>query len=97
MTTAIGRLLDASGKPDWQVGAEVGIHPSVISRYRSGERRPHARHIKRLCDYLRVDEKQLLGTAEEFELDGQILRMEHVGDPSLLPKRSADDPTAWID
>jgi transcriptional regulator with XRE-family HTH domain len=94
--TAIARLVDVSGHPDWEVGAACGIHPSTLSRYRSGERVPHARHVVRLCEYLNVTEAMLLGDEADLPYERTIRVAEVPGPRNLLPA-GMDDPAEWIE
>lgn len=60
----LGELLDASKLPAWQIGAECGIHPTLISLYRTGARTIHERHAAYLADYFGVTPAVILGDEE---------------------------------
>lgn len=79
--TAVGVLLDGTGKTDSEVAAALGIHSSLISRYRTGERRPSKRHADLLCRYFGCSLTELLGPAPDDTID----------DTHLL------EPESWID
>lgn len=50
----LAELLEASGRPDWEVAAAVGIHPTQLSFYKCGKRIPHDRHAGWLAAYFGV-------------------------------------------
>jgi transcriptional regulator with XRE-family HTH domain len=89
--TSVGLLLDASGKPDWQVAMACDIHPSVISRYRSGERTPHRRHAEKLAGFFDCAIDMVLGPPEDLPYSSIVRVVEIAGPLSLDP----DDE--WID
>lgn len=83
--TRIAALLDASGSSDHQVAHDLGIHPSLISRYRSGNRRPSKRHTDLLCTYFDCTPAELLGPVDTIE------------DASWSPLGTDVDADDWID
>jgi transcriptional regulator with XRE-family HTH domain len=93
--TTIGLLLDATGKTDWQVAQDTGIHPTVISRYRSGERRPHARHAQALAEYFAVPTDTILAPPSVLTVN-DVVRVADVSGPIPLTD-TIDDPAEWID
>jgi transcriptional regulator with XRE-family HTH domain len=93
--TTIGLLLDATGKTDWQVSQETGIHPTVISRYRSGERKPHQRHAIILGEYFGVPADTVFSAPEGIQMH-DLVRIIEVAGPIPIPDTVAD-PTDWVD
>ena len=89
--TALARLLDGTGRPDWQVAAELGIHPTLVSLYRNGHRRPSARHLIVLAEYFQVEPSRLTDDRPaELEIDDHApFGAETMPVPA--------DPAEWID
>ena len=54
MGTRLAELMDADSQPDWHIGARCGIHPSVISRYKTGEREIPNKAAQALAEYFDV-------------------------------------------
>lgn len=53
--------------PAWQIGAKVGIHPSVLSEYALGKRELRPKHLRALARYFKCKQTEILGTSE-FEV-----------------------------
>lgn len=58
------RLLE-DGRPQYLIGALVGVSPSRISEYALGSRQIPTRHIYRLCEVLQCNVEDLLGYEDE--------------------------------
>ena len=96
VSTALSELLDATRKPDWQVAAECGIHPTQLSLYKTGRRKPHGRHAEKLAEYFKVDIPYVTGEWPELPSDVPVRVTEVSGPRPLLPA-GTDDPTEWIE
>lgn len=92
---AIGRLLDDQELPDWRVAALLGIHPTALSLYRSGDRYIHDTHAALLADFFDVSVDVLRGSSRAIptELEDGVVVVGVPG-PSLLP---GDDFDPWED
>lgn len=80
---AIGRLLDGQALPDWRVAAELGIHPTALSLYRSGDRYIHDRHAEALAGFFGVTVEELRGPVPAVEAVGSapVVQVEDDFDP----------------
>jgi transcriptional regulator with XRE-family HTH domain len=54
VTTRLDALLRSSSTPDWEIAVACKMHPSTLSRYRSGSREIIQRHAVKLADYFGV-------------------------------------------
>jgi hypothetical protein len=68
--TNLAALLERSGRPDWQVAADCGIHPTQLSLYKTGARAIHERHAAYLADYFGVP---VAAITDELEVPWQEL------------------------
>lgn len=64
MTTRLAQLLEDRPEPDWQIAAACGMHPSNLSRCKSGERNLTRRQAARLAELLGVEVLALYGQEE---------------------------------
>lgn len=71
--TRLAVVLDSQPRPDWEIAVYCGLHPSVISRYRSGTRDMPLRHATRLAEHLDVPVDDVIGTADDTWLAGRQL------------------------
>lgn len=92
---ALSRLLDASGVPDWRVAQACGIHPTLLSLYKTGRRTPHAENVAKLAQWFDVPESAITGDPAELPSDRTVLVTEVPGPRPLLPP-DLDDPDEWI-
>ncbi len=63
MATRLSELMEKDPQPDWHIGARCGIHPSVISRYKTGEREIPNKHAQALSEYFSVSIDEIRGRA----------------------------------
>lgn len=66
--TLLKRLSLATGKPQYQIAASAGIHPSIFSQYVRGEKDITTGHLKALCTLFNLPSDQLVGWVS-FTLD----------------------------
>ena len=60
----LDRLLRSSELPLWRVAADCGIHPSALSKYRSGDRALSKKHADALAQFFDVTPAMVTGEAE---------------------------------
>lgn len=63
-------LARARGVPTYQIAAQIGVHPSYLSRWATGERHPNREQAERLADALDVDVSELFPSTSEAALPG---------------------------
>jgi transcriptional regulator with XRE-family HTH domain len=61
----LAQLLDDHGEPDWVVAGICGIHPSALSRYRTGSRDMPTKHAQKLAEYLGVSLDEIRGVVAD--------------------------------
>jgi len=74
MATKLDVLLRSSSTPDWEIAVACKMHPSTLSRYRSGSREIIQRHAVRLAEYFGVQLADVRGQADESWARGVKLR-----------------------
>ena len=57
-------LLLEDERPQYYVAAACGIHPSELSKYALGQRRPSLIHLRALAKYFDCTQQDLLGWDE---------------------------------
>lgn len=65
--TKLARLLDSQPLADWDIARYVGMHPSTLSRYRSGARELPLRHAQRFAAYFEVPLDDVIGYSEDVD------------------------------
>lgn len=64
MISRLRLRLDADPREDYQIAAEIGVHPSKLSEWASGKRPIPVARIYRLMDVFHCDAADLLGFVE---------------------------------
>jgi transcriptional regulator with XRE-family HTH domain len=54
-TMRLLELLEAADEPDWVIAGICGIHPSALSKYKTGSRAMPTKHAQKLAEHLGVD------------------------------------------
>lgn len=67
-TMRLAQLLDAADDPDWVIAGKCGIHPSALSKYRTGARSMPTKHAQKLCEELGVSLDEIRGVVESAQL-----------------------------
>jgi transcriptional regulator with XRE-family HTH domain len=66
--TKLKILLLEDDKPQYQVAALCGIHPSTLSNYALGQH-PSVAHLRALCKYFKCRQQDIIGWEEvEWEV-----------------------------
>ena len=94
--TALSRLLDASDEPDWRVGAACGIHPTLLSLYKTGRRKISTASAEKLAAHFGVEVPYVTGEWPELP-SGVPVRVTEVPGPRPLLPAGTDDPDAWVE
>lgn len=63
--TKIAVLLSRDNQPDWVIAAMCGMHPSVLSRYRTGSRQVGNRHAVSLAQHFGLTIDDVRGLADD--------------------------------
>jgi hypothetical protein len=94
--TPLARLLDECKVPDWQVANACGIHPTLLSLYKTGRRKPHPVNAGKLALYFKVEVPYVTGEWPELPSDVTVRVTEVPGPRPLLPT-GTHDPEEWIE
>ena len=67
--TNLKRLLIDSDKNAYEIAASCKMHPYTLSTYATGKKAILPHHLRALCKYFKVTQKEMLGTTT-YEMNG---------------------------
>lgn len=70
------------------LGEAIGVDDSTVSRWRAGQRSPHATHVHGICRQLGVSADWLIGLDEGYSQDSPAERLEVA---EVLPQDEGED------